>query len=168
MKYAQTRRHDIANGPGIRTTLFVSGCSHFCKGCFNREYWDFNYGKEFTKEVQDQLIEEIKKTKHFSLLGGEPFQAGWDILAFLFRVKHETGADIWCWTGYRFEELINPPDGASYRREMLKFIDFLVDGKFDESKKDITLKFRGSSNQRIIDVKESLKNEKVITPAEWN
>lgn len=162
MKYAQWRKHDIANGPGVRTTLFVSGCTHYCKGCFNQMYWDFDYGNDFTKEFQDSLIEEIKQTGHFSLLGGEPFQAGPEILQFLKRVKSETTADVWCWSGYKLEEILESSEKHSYRKDMLKYIDILVDGKFQECNKNITLKYRGSSNQRVIDIKKTSDSQEIV------
>lgn len=165
MKYAQIRKYDIANGPGIRTTLFVSGCTHNCKNCFNKEYQNFNFGKLFTDEVQDTLIQMIQETGHFSLLGGEPFQCTWDIVPFLQRIKEETNADIWCWSGYTFEELTG--ESTLLQKTILQYIDTLVDGRFQECFKNISLKFRGSSNQRIIDVKRSLNDEKVVERTEY-
>lgn len=159
IKYADYKRFDFLNGPGVRHSLFVSGCTHHCEGCFNAIAWNFNYGKDFTKEVEGMIIQDLqdKKIQGLSLLGGEPFDNTEVLLKFLKRVKIESpDSDIWSWSGYVFEELL------SSQKEMLELIDVLVDGKFIISKKDLKLKFRGSSNQRIVDVKKSLKNNKVV------
>lgn len=169
MNYATIKYCDIANGLGVRTSLFVSGCTHMCKGCFNSEAWDFNYGKPFTSQVEDEIINSLKPDfiDGLSLLGGEPFEPKNQqaLLPFLQRVKKEfPSKDIWCYTGYLFDkELLGESRAKTeYTYEMLKCIDVLVDGKFVEELKDISLEFRGSSNQRIIDVKQSLKENKVI------
>lgn len=154
MRVAQIRKYDVANGPGVRTSVFFSGCTHNCKGCFNKKYQDFSFGKLFTKEKQDEVIEHLKETKHLSILGGEPMQQGWELLDFIKRVKAETEADIWLWSGYTIEELMSVTKGTTYRIYILNEIDTLVDGRFVEEKKNLSLKFRGSSNQRIIDVKK--------------
>lgn len=167
MNIAQIRKYDVANGPGVRTTVFVSGCTHNCKNCFNQEYQDFSFGKEFSNEVEDEIIEMVKETGALSILGGEPFQQGWDMVDFLKRVRMETNASIWVWSGFTFEQILNSKENYSYKYFMLNYIDFLVDGPFVEEKKDLTLVFRGSSNQRIIDVKMSLSNEKVILAKEF-
>ena len=161
MKYAKIRKLDTANGPGVRTTLFVSGCKFNCKGCFNVEAQDFNYGNEFTKEVEDEFIGYIKNPNvvGVNLLGGEIMQQDTStILNLIKRIKNETGKNIWCWTGYKYEDLIRI-DG---KIEILKYIDILVDGQFIEDKKDLMLMYRGSSNQRVIDVQQTLKLNKVI------
>lgn len=161
MKYAKIRKFDTANGPGVRATLFVSGCRFNCKGCFNKEAQDFDYGNEFTKEIEDEFIGYIKNPNvvGVNLLGGEIMQQDTNtILNLVKRIKKETGKNIWCWTGYRYEDLIKI-DG---KIEILKYIDVLVDGQFIEDKKDLMLKYRGSSNQRVIDVKQTLKQNKVI------
>ena len=169
MNYATIKFNDIANGLGVRTSLFVSGCTHYCKGCFNSEAWSFDYGKPFTKEVEDQIIASLKNgyVDGLSLLGGEPFepQNQKALLPFLKRVKSEVPSkNIWCYTGYLFDSelLENSHAKTSDTLEILKLIDVLVDGKFVEELKDISLMFKGSQNQRIIDVKESLKQNKVI------
>lgn len=162
MNIAQIRKYDVANGPGIRTTVFVSGCTHKCKDCFNEEYQDFNFGIKMDELSKKNIIECLNITKRLSVLGGEPCQQGWDMIEFLKEMKHETNCNIWLWSGYTFEELLNPKVGKSYQRSILENIDVLVDGKFISSKKDLSLKFKGSSNQRIIDVRKSLNAGKVI------
>lgn len=162
MKYANIKKLDIANGSGVRVSLFVSGCTHHCKGCFNQEAWDFNYGKEFTEEVQEEIIKSLSPDyiAGLSLLGGEPFEPEnqKSLLPFIKKVKAIfPNKDIWCWTGYTLEELLDSNISSrakcEYTSDMLKYIDILVDGEFKEDLKDISLKFRGSSNQRIIDLK---------------
>ena len=162
MKYAKIRELDVTNGPGIRTTLFVSGCTHNCEGCFNKEQQDFNYGNEFTKETENQFVELTKsrQIKGVNILGGEPMQQVMDntLLDLLKRIKLETGKPIWLWSGYIYEEIINNPK----RLELLREVDVLIDGKFQADKRDIMLKYRGSSNQRVIDVKKSLEQGTII------
>ena len=162
MNYAEIKYNDIANGPGVRTTLFVSGCTHNCEGCFNKEQQDFNYGNEFTKEIEDEFIELTKsrQIKGVNILGGEPMQQIMDdyLLNLLKRIKAETNKPIWLWSGYKFEEIITNPK----RLELLKEVDILIDGKFELDKRDIMLKYRGSANQRVIDVKKSLEEGKII------
>ena len=169
MNYATIKFNDIANGLGVRTSLFVSGCTHYCKGCFNSEAWSFSYGKPFTKEVEDEIIVSLKNgyVDGLSLLGGEPFepQNQQALLPFLKRVKNEVPSkNIWCYTGYLFDsELLGESRAKTGDTlPMLQLIDVLVDGKFVEELKDISLMFKGSSNQRIIDVKESLQQNKVV------
>lgn len=160
MNYADIRPIDVANGPGIRVSLFVSGCTHACPGCFNPEAWDFGYGQPFTKDEEDAILTHLAKpyVKGLSLLGGEPFhpsnQAA--VLELVKRVREAyPGKDIWCYTGYLYEELaagrVGPLD-----RELLHELDVLVDGPFLLEQKDIRLRFRGSANQRILDVPRSL------------
>lgn len=159
MKYADYKKFDFLNGEGVRHSLFVSGCTHHCEGCFNAIAWNFNYGKEFTREVEDAIITDLKdnKVQGLSLLGGEPLDNVEGLLPFIKRVRVESPqSDIWCWSGYTFDELLET------QKEMLELIDVLIDGKFVISKKDLKLKFRGSSNQRIVNVKESLKLNKVV------
>lgn len=161
MKYAQIRKFDVTNGPGIRSTLFVSGCSHNCKGCFNKEQQSFDYGNDFTKEVEDNFIEAIKNKQvvGVSILGGEPFQQDVITLRNLFkRIKEETGKPIWVWTGYSFHNLLNSP----IHIHLFEYIDVIIDGRFEIELKDLSLKYRGSSNQRVIDVQESLKTNKIV------
>ena len=162
MKYAKIRKLDVTNGPGIRTTLFVSGCTHNCEGCFNKEQQDFNYGNEFTKEIENEFIEYTKsrQIKGVNILGGEPMQQTKDdsLLNLLKRIKIETNKPIWLWSGYKFEEIIIEPKML----ELLKQVDVLIDGKFEIEKRDLMLKYRGSENQRVIDVKKSLEQGRVI------
>lgn len=162
MKYAAIRKLDIANGPGIRVTLFVSGCTHSCKGCFNIEYQDFNYGSEWSQEVEDEILEALRdpNIKGLTVLGGEPLQQtrDKDLAKFLGRVKRETTKDVWLFTGYTYEKVIKD----DVKCEILKNCDVLVDGPFIESKKDWKLRFRGSSNQRIINLKESFSQNSVV------
>ncbi|EKY23242.1 anaerobic ribonucleoside-triphosphate reductase activating protein [Clostridium celatum] len=162
MKYAKIRKLDVTNGPGIRTTLFVSGCTHNCKDCFNKEQQDFNYGEEFTKEIEDEFIEYTKarQIKGVNILGGEPMQQVKDntLLNLLKRIRIETNKPIWLWSGYTLEEILRDEK----RLEILKEVDVLIDGRFEADKRDIMLKYRGSSNQRVIDVKRTLKEDRVI------
>ncbi|WP_289129166.1 anaerobic ribonucleoside-triphosphate reductase activating protein [Clostridium saudiense] len=162
MNYAKIRKLDVTNGPGIRTTLFVSGCTHNCEGCFNKEQQDFNYGNKFTKETEDEFIQltKNKQIKGVNILGGEPMQQIIDdtLLNLLKRIKLETDKPIWLWSGYTFEEIVNNPK----RLEILREVDVLIDGKFQADKRDIMLKYRGSSNQRVIDVKKSLEQGNIV------
>ena len=169
MNFATIKFNDIANGTGVRTSLFVSGCTHKCKGCFNSEAWDFNYGEPFTKEIEDKIIKSLDSDfiDGLSLLGGEPFEPENQkaLYPFLKRVKEiYPNKDIWCYTGYLFDkELLNDSRAKTdITLDMLSLIDVLVDGKFVEELKSPALLFRGSSNQRIIDVKKSLNENKVI------
>lgn len=162
MNIAQIRKYDVANGPGIRTTVFVSGCTHNCYNCFNKEYQNFNFGFKHTDETYKTIEKYVNETKMLSVLGGEPMQQGWDLVQFLHDIKEKTNANIWVWTGYTIEEILKCKDGQSHMCSALQYIDVLVDGKFVQSKKDLSLKFRGSSNQRIIDVQKTLKERKII------
>ncbi len=168
MNYATIKYNDIANGKGIRTSLFVSGCTHRCKGCFNSEAWDFSYGQPFTKEVEDKIISSLKSDyiDGLTLLGGEPFEPSNQqvLYPFIKRVKDELpNKDIWCYTGYLFDKELLTESRATtcVTKDMLSLIDVLVDGKFIEEQKNISLAFKGSENQRIIDVQKSLKENKV-------
>ena len=161
MNYAEIKPLDVANSVGVACTLFVSGCTNNCKGCFNKELQDFNYGKEWTKEVEDYFIECCKNenVKNICLLGGEVFQQDMATIShLLIRIKREVGKPTWVWTGLIYEDLIIDMDKAY----VLPFIDILIDGRFELDKKDLSLKHRGSSNQRIILVGESLKENRVI------
>lgn len=163
MKYAKIRKMDISNGEGVRVSLFVQGCSFHCKNCFNQETWDFNGGKEFTTAEIQKIIELANKDyiAGLSVLGGEPLHNNnvdevFHIVA-AFKEKFPN-KDIWLWTGFKFEDAIKD----SKRKFILRNIDVLVDGQFEEDKKDLTLKWRGSSNQRVIDCKKSLAENKII------
>lgn len=170
MYYGALKKTDVANGEGVRVTLFVSGCTHHCKNCFNPETWNFCYGKPFTKETEDEIIEALKPDyiSGLTLLGGEPMEPQNQavLLPLLKRVRETFGntKNIWCYTGYTLEpDLLNPSRArCEYTDEMLKNIDTLVDGEFMENLKNLMLKFRGSSNQRIINVPETLKSNEVV------
>ena len=168
MNYGEIKKTDIANGIGVRVSLFVSGCRHHCKNCFNSETWDFGYGKEYTSETEREIIEALSKgyISGLSVLGGEPFEPENQetILGLIKKAKEMfTEKSVWCYTGFTFEELTGESRGnCSFTNELLSLIDVLVDGKFIEEKKDITLVFRGSSNQSIIDVKKTLDENKIV------
>ena len=165
MNYAEIKKFDIANGTGVRVSLFVSGCTHHCRGCFNSEAWSFDFGKEYTNETEQEIIEALRPDyiKGLSLLGGEPFEKqNLPVLLELVKKVRETypSKTIWTYSGYTFEDDILEKMSRS-RSEVLPFLrntDILVDGEFDENKKNLSLKFRGSENQRIIDVRKSLES----------
>lgn len=169
MHYAEIKTCDIANGPGIRVSLFVSGCTHRCQNCFNEETWDFQYGKPFTAETENELLNALRPAyiRGLTLLGGEPLeyvnQQG--LLPFIRRVREELpGKDIWCYTGYTFEPDVLNRMCAEWEetRALLSCIDVLVDGEFIQERKELGLRFRGSSNQRLIRVQDSLREGKTI------
>ena len=159
MNYANIKEYDIADGPGVRVSLFVSGCRHHCKGCFNEETWDFQFGNPYTKEVEDKIISLLDSAyiQGFTLLGGEPFepenQEG--LIAFMRRVKTEyPDKDVWAYTGYLLDEdlMEGGKNYTPYTDELLSYIDVLVDGPFVLELKSLMLKFKGSANQRVIDM----------------
>ncbi len=169
MNYADIKEYDVSNGPGVRVSLFVSGCNHHCKGCFNECAWDFNYGNKFTEETIQKVLDDLDKDyiSGLTLLGGEPLeyanQKG--ILPLVKRVKEKyPEKTIWCYTGFDYEKDVvgNMEKKWDETKELMSYIDVVVDGKFEEDKKDMKLKFRGSSNQRIIDVQKSSKAHKLI------
>lgn len=169
MNYADIKKVDVANGLGVRVSLFVSGCSLHCKGCFNEVAWDFNYGKEFTKKEEDYIMELLKpeQISGITVLGGDPFehvnQIG--VLPLIRRIKRELPEkNIWFFSGYYFDKEILGEMCQKWdeTKELISYIDVLVDGRFMIDKKDLGLRFRGSSNQRIIDVQKSLKENKVV------
>lgn len=169
MNYAEIKTNDIANGPGVRVSLFVSGCRHKCKNCFNQVAWDFHYGKEFTRETMDELIEYLRPyyIRGLTLLGGEPLeyenQVG--LLPFIRRVKEELpDKDIWCFSGFLFDKEITEQMYPKWEvtRQLLSCLDVMVDGRYVDALRDISLRFRGSSNQRLIDVQKSLTAGKVV------
>lgn len=169
MNYAAIKKCDIANGTGVRTSLFVSGCRHHCKGCFQPETWDFDFGNEFTPEIENDIIESLTPDyiEGLTLLGGEPFEPENQrvLVKFLKRVREVyPDKSIWCYSGYLFDEELLKDSKArcEVTDEMLSYIDVLVDGEFVLEKKNIMLKFRGSENQRIIDVKKSLGTGEVV------
>lgn len=167
MNYAQLRHYDVANGPGVRASIFVSGCKFNCKGCFNKEAQDFNYGNIYTKEVENKFMEYVldDNVKGISILGGEPLMQTMDdsLLNLLKRIKKETNKEIWMWTGFVYETAILDEK----RKEILNYVDVLVDGQFDESKKVLNLKFRGSTNQRIIDLNRTRLTGEIIEKTEF-
>lgn len=160
MNYAEIKPVDIANGPGIRVSLFVSGCTHHCKGCFNAITWDFNYGKPYTKATEDYVYELVKRSyiSGLSLLGGEPFEPCNQraLLPLIRRVKALENKTIWAYSGYTYDVdlLLGGRAHCEVTDEILSTIDILVDGEFVESLKNISLEFRGSENQRILNLKE--------------
>lgn len=169
MNYSEIKNCDIANGPGVRVTLFVSGCTHHCEGCFNEETWDFGYGNPFDENVEKKLLDclEPEYISGLTLLGGEPLEyANWQaLLPFVRKVKERyPKKNIWCYSGYLFDEDIVDKFCVQWKdmREFLSYIDVLVDGEFIMREKDISLQFRGSRNQRIIMVQESLQNKDII------
>lgn len=159
MNYSKIKPLDIANGEGIRVSLFVSGCPHHCKGCFNPETWDYNYGEYFGSDTVTEIIELMNHDyiAGLSLLGGEPFAQGDKLLGLLSKAKLiYPYKNIWAYSGYTFEDLVEK------KHPMLSWVDVLVDGLFIEDLKNPSLQFRGSSNQRIIDVQESFGNGEVV------
>lgn len=162
MHYAQMRKFDVANGIGIRTTLFVSGCTHQCPGCFNQDYQAFDYGKVWDKAAEETFMGYIKdeNVHGVTILGGEPMEQTKDesLYNLLKRIKTETKQTIWLYSGYTFESIVKDPQ----KRRLLEWCDVLVDGPFIEALKDLKLKFRGSSNQNIIDVQASLAQGKKV------
>ena len=173
MNYATVKKRDIANGPGVRVSLFVSGCTHRCPGCFNEIAWDFAYGDPFTPAVEQELLELMAPDyiSGMTLLGGEPFEPANQraLLPFLRRVKEQyPQKTLWCFSGYTFEELTGKQ--ASRCRcettdEMLSLLDVLVDGRFELEKKNIRLRFRGSENQRLIDMNKTREAGSIVL---WN
>ena len=169
MNYATIKKRDIANGIGVRVSLFVSGCTHHCKNCFNKETWDFSYGEPFTQDTVNLILDYLAPdyVNGLSLLGGEPFEAQNQgaLLELLRQAKaHYPQKDVWCYTGYLYDKDLLKDSRArcEYTDEMLSYIDILVDGPYIEAQKDISLQFRGSKNQRIIDVKRSLASGEVV------
>ena len=169
MNYADIKKHDIANGPGVRISIFVSGCTHHCKNCFNPETWDFNYGTLFSSGTIKTILEYLKPNyiQGLSILGGEPFEHAnqFGLLPLVKAVKERyPDKSIWCYTGYQYDEdiLKNMVPVWPETTELLSCIDVLVDGPFIEEEKDLNLKFRGSRNQRIIMIPESLKSGNIV------
>lgn len=165
MRIAQFRQYDIANGYGVRASLFVSGCSHRCKGCFNEEYQSFDYGKSWSQEMGNTILSSLSKPyiQGLTILGGEPMDSVPELTTALQKIQKTLKSqnitkDYWIYSGYTYEEIIAKKE----RYDLLKLCDVLVDGLFVENLKDPRLSFRGSSNQRIIDVQQSLKEEKIV------
>lgn len=167
MNYSAIKNYDIANGLGVRVTLFVSGCTHHCEGCFNEETWSFSSGKPFTSKTEDEIIKLLSPDyiKGLTLLGGEPMekvnQAA--LYPFVKRVKEAyPDKNIWCYSGYTLDEITKGRAHTDVTDALLGFIDVLVDGEFKKELYSVALKFRGSSNQRVIDLKETLKQGKTV------
>ena len=174
MNYATIKNCDIANGPGIRVSLFVSGCTHRCKGCFNQVAWDFSYGQPFTDNTIDGILTMLAPDhiKGLTILGGEPFepQNQAAVLPLLRLIKkHYPEKTVWAYSGYVFDRDILAGSLGDWETtaEYISYLDVLVDGPFVEGKKDLTLRFRGSSNQRIIDVPKSLAEGKTVLWQDW-
>lgn len=169
MNYASIKKTDIANGPGVRVSLFVSGCTHFCKGCFNSEAWDFHYGVPYTEDVEEEILAALSPdfVQGITILGGEPMEEAnrFTVLGLLKKIrKRFPEKDIWCFTGYEYEKDLKRwiSEGRSEVEELLQVIDVLVDGEFVEEKKNLSLKFRGSENQRLIDMRATRQQGEVV------
>ena len=161
MKYAQIRKYDIANGVGIRTSVFFSGCTHDSFNCFNKEYQDFDFGEEFTQKQIDEVIYYLSKDEvsGLTILGGEPLQQNYeDMINFLIQVRKATQKSIWIYSGYTYEEILN----CEKKTNIISYCNVLVDGRYEDNLKNLRLKFRGSTNQRIIDIHNSLNEGKVV------
>ena len=171
MNYATIKNCDIANGPGVRVSLFVSGCTHRCKGCFNEVAWDFDYGEPFTQRTIDRIIEMLRPSyiRGLTLLGGEPFepQNQEAVVTLLRQIKRELPEkSIWAFSGYLFDkDILSGRLGDT--GEYLSYLDVLVDGPFVEAKKNLSLRFRGSENQRLIDVPASLAAGELVLWQDW-
>lgn len=169
MNYAEIKNVDIANGPGVRVSLFVSGCTHHCKGCFNEITWDFNYGKPYNEETIDYIISLLKPDyiRGITFLGGEPMDPRNQeaVLLTMRKIKQIYPAkDIWLFTGYLFDRDIlgKMVNELPYTKEILSYIDVMVDGPFIDEQKNLNLMFRGSENQRLIDIRKSLESGDVV------
>lgn len=174
MNYAEIKNCDIANGIGVRVSLFVSGCTHHCKGCFNEVAWDFDYGTPFTQETIDKILDMMRPgyIRGLTLLGGEPFepQNQGPIVELLRQIKEKMPEkSIWAFSGYLFDRDILSGRLGDWKvtQEYLSYLDVLVDGPFVEAKKNLSLRFRGSENQRIIDVPASLAQRKIVLWRDW-
>ncbi len=178
MNYADIKKTDTANGPGIRVSLFVSGCTHGCRGCFNSEAWDFSYGYEYTAQTEEEILQALAPgyIRGLSVLGGEPMEPEnrGTVLGLLKKVRQRyPDKSIWCYTGYSYENdllrwaeeenaCFGEEPGQEEMTELLSLIDVLVDGEFIEEKKNLRLAFRGSENQRLIDLKESRRKGRTV------
>ncbi len=175
MNYATIKPVDVANGPGVRVSLFVSGCNHHCKDCFNSEAWDFAYGEPFTEEVEEEILHLLEPDyiKGLTLLGGEPMepQNQEALLPFVRKVRARfPQKSIWCFSGYEFDREIvgRMMKESAVTRELVPLFDVMVDGRFVAEKRNLSLKFRGSENQRILDVKASLAAGEVVWCEEFH
>lgn len=171
MNYGEIKKADIANGVGVRVSLFVSGCRHHCPDCFNSMTWDFNYGKKYTKDTENEIIGLLSRSyiRGITLIGGEPMEQENQrvLVSLLRRIKRDLpGKDVWCYSGFTYEELTGDSRAVcEVTDEMLSMIDVLVDGRFEKEKKNISLRFRGSENQRLIDLKQTRKTGNIVL---WN
>jgi len=170
MRYGAIKKRDTANGPGVRVVLFVSGCTHHCKGCFQPQTWDFNYGDDYTADTEQEIIDALAPDfmDGLTLLGGEPFEPDNQraLLPLLHRVRNEMPQKtIWAFSGYTFEELTGKTESRArceVTDEMLSLVDVLVDGEFQLDKRNISLQFRGSENQRLIDLPKTFENGEIV------
>lgn len=165
MNYAKIKHFDIANGEGVRTSLFVSGCQFHCNECFNPETWDYNYGQLYTKETEERILLTLQSPyiKGLSILGGDPLwqdEEGTQQLIHLVKQVKLIKKNVWIWSGFTWEQLPNLPQS---KQNLIKICDIMIDGRYDKSLRDLRLKWRGSSNQRIIDIQKTLQNNYLIT-----
>lgn len=160
MNYAQIRQYDVANGPGIRCTFFVTGCSLNCKNCFNKEYQDSNFGEKWTDTQTNQVIDYLNQEEidGLTILGGEPFESCDDLIEIVGKIRENTNKSIWIFSGYTYETLSQKQNC----KKLLDMCDVLVDGRFVEELKDLRLKFRGSSNQRLIDLNNTTMDDIIL------
>lgn len=159
MNYGQIRKYDVANGEGIRTSIFVTGCNHHCKGCFNEEYQDFDFGEKWTDKETKEVIEDLKlpEVSGLTLIGGEPMEHPRELKEIVKKIKREVDKSIWVYSGFTYEKILEDEEKLA----LLKECDILVDGLFIEKELDLRLRFRGSRNQRVIDIQKSLANGEV-------
>ena len=159
MNYGQIRKYDVANGEGIRTSIFVTGCNHHCKGCFNEEYQDFDFGDKWTDKETREVIEDLKlpEVSGLTLIGGEPMEHPKELKEIVEKIKSEVDKTIWIYSGFTYEKILEDENKLA----LLKECDILVDGLFIEKELDLSLRFRGSRNQRVIDIQKSLANGEV-------
>ena len=159
MNYGQIRKYDVANGEGIRTSIFVTGCNHHCKGCFNEEYQDFDFGEKWTDKETREVIEDLKlqEVSGLTLIGGEPMEHPKELREIIKKIKREVDKSIWVYSGFTYEKILEDEEKLA----LLKECDILVDGLFIEKELDLSLRFRGSRNQRVIDIQKSLANGEV-------
>ena len=168
MNYASIRRMDISNGEGIRVSLFVSGCNSHCPGCFNQEAQSFDYGKPYTDEVEKEILDLVsgEHVDGLSILGGDPLwqdESGIKQLINLINKTHDLGKTVWLWSGFTWESVMNANSSIEKcRKKLVESCDVFIDGPFEEAKKDLSLHWRGSSNQRVINVKESLRQNQIV------
>jgi len=174
MYYSNLKLHDVANGVGVRASLFVSGCGHACPGCFNPEAWQFNFGEPYTEEVERQVLEALRPEyiRGLTLLGGEPLHPRNrpDVLALVEHIHRSLPEkDIWCYTGYHFDKELLPECAHDENlRRLLERVDVLVDGRFVLARKSMNVRFRGSDNQRVLLCRESLEAGKAVLAKEFD